>query len=110
MNKASATETSLQMILKNTSGGSGLGEDEAEDTGGIESGLSLFKITECMKAIYTSSAYFYFMPENLISHVPCKLSYSHQNLSKEPKELSHIRLKGLVQISVLSLIDISGLE
>ena len=34
MNKVSATETSLQIILKNTSGGSGLGEDEAEDTGG----------------------------------------------------------------------------
>lgn len=34
MNKAMATETSLQMILKNTSGGSGMGEDEAEDTRG----------------------------------------------------------------------------
>ena len=34
MNKASATKTSLQLILKNTSGGSGLGEDEAEDIGG----------------------------------------------------------------------------
>lgn len=34
MNKATASETSLQMILKNTSGGSGMGEDEAEDTRG----------------------------------------------------------------------------
>lgn len=34
MNKVSTTETYLQMILKNTSGRSGLGEDEAEDPGG----------------------------------------------------------------------------
>lgn len=34
MNKASATKTSLQLILKNTSGESGLGEDKAEDIGG----------------------------------------------------------------------------
>lgn len=44
--------------------------------------VSYSKLLSTWKAIYISSAYFYLMPENLISHVPCKLSTPIKILAK----------------------------
>lgn len=86
----------------------GLGEDEAENVAGWNQVCPHSELVSVGGQSMPLQPSFTLLL-NLISQVPCKLPYSGQNLWKGSKKLSHIRFKGLIQLSLLLLTGISEL-